>query len=160
MFLYISIFFQIITFHKTAAETVFQFLKSVSINLILSVIIHHTSVSTIFRLLFSPKFVTQERTIIASQLFNSLNDKKNCTAVILQNYLEIACGGQKLNSQTKIIPVMDDPQKVREIVEKSSLDGAQMIQAGTLVDWLSTLSTVELEIGSTGKYKFQVLQKV
>lgn len=55
---------------------------------------------------------------------------------------------------------MDDPEKLKVLLEKSSENDLQMMQAGTLVDWLSTLSAVVLEVGNSGKYKFQVGKNV
>lgn len=159
-FTYIIIFLQIITVQKTAAETVFQFLKSVPVNFVLPILLYHTSISTIFRILFDVQSVNQEKTIIASQLLNLLQDKKNCTALILQQYLEKGCCAQKIKSEVKVESSMDDPSKIQEILGQSLIDDSHMMQAGTLVDWLSTLSAVDLEIGSAGKYKLQVIIQI
>lgn len=150
------VFFQIITLQKTASETVLQFFEVIPLDLFLPIFLHHTSVCTIFRVLLNQKCVKHRIIYIASKLINLLQDKQNCPALILQQYLEIAYGGQKVKKQAKIIATMEEPEKLKEMLQQSSMDQTQMMQAGTLVDWLSTFSAVELETGGTGTYKLQV----
>lgn len=59
-----------------------------------------------------------------------------------------------MKSEAKENFVTEDPEKLREILNKSKEN--PQIAAGILVDWLSTLSSVVHDIGSSGKYKFQV----
>ncbi|KAJ8945121.1 hypothetical protein NQ318_001586 [Aromia moschata] len=153
-----------VTFKKNIAETILNFIKSIPVNFIVSVVLRFNSISTLFRLTFSIDCYNQEKVEFAKQLLSLIPNQENCTAAVLRQFLNST---EKIKIEMKtesdshevikgnlITDRKYDSKKLGEKLGQMLLeDESKVERTGLLVDWLSA---IELEIANSDKHKLQM----
>ncbi|KAJ8920096.1 hypothetical protein NQ315_011751 [Exocentrus adspersus] len=158
-----------ITFKKSTAHAIFNFIKLVPVNFSLPIILQYGSLSTLFRLIFTGDSVSEEKVEYVTQLLKVVPSQENSTVAVLSRYLK-SSGQSKVKMDVDMDPrsvikselitskaydsILNSSDKMGEELGKMLLENeGKAEKMGLLVDWLSA---VELEIANSEKHKLQM----